>query len=484
MIRLILLTMLLAAMVHPAAADLHTRWMQTYGGDTADGFRQAIPTGDGGFVAVGYTYSFGAGAEDVYVVKTDASGDTLWTRTFGGPSPDAGYGVCETDEGDYVVAGYTLSFGAGGEDVYVIRLDAEGNMLWTRTYGGAALDEARSVCATSDGHVVVAGQTESFGAGLSDVYLLKIDAAGDTAWTRAFGGADSEWADAVCEMADGCYGASGTTGSFTPTRDAYMLEVDPNGVLEWEHSYGSTWLYREDFGVGVAPLADGGMIATGWRTDQDNGDPDQVSFLQVDADGVQDRYLKYSDPYLEYGSSVCVTADGDHLICGASKDPDTHKNDLLILKRGGLGGWLWEQVLGGTGSDWGLSIIPVEPHEYLIAGHTESSGHGSFDGWLVRMFEPQASAPEGNGSNQLRLEVPSPCLADGATIRFHLPARMNVQLTVHDVRGRTVRTLHDGALDSGDHAMTWEGEDARPGVYWARLLAGGTVTTRKLVRMR
>jgi len=240
---------------HRHGLDGHVRRLD------ADGFRAAIPTRDGGVVAVGYTYSFGAGDVDLFAVKTDALGDTLWTRTFGGPEPDYGYGVCETNEGVYVMAGYTMSAG-GREDVYLVAVEADGDTLWTRTYGGAGLDEARSVCFTSDGCLVVAGQTESFGAGLADVYLLKMTVEGDTLWTRTFGGADSDWANAVCETADGCYGASGTTGSFNATRDAYLVKVTSAGGLVWQNRYGSSTLYREEYGVGVCALAGGGMAAT------------------------------------------------------------------------------------------------------------------------------------------------------------------------------------------------------------------------------
>jgi hypothetical protein len=122
----------LMAMAAAAPAQLDTVWIQTYGGSSADGFRAAIPTSDGGFIALGYTYSYRVGDMDLYAVKTDASGAELWARAFGGPGPDCGYGVCETDDGAYVMAGFTMSGGAGGEDVWLIKVDEDGNPLWSR----------------------------------------------------------------------------------------------------------------------------------------------------------------------------------------------------------------------------------------------------------------------------------------------------------------------------------------------------------------
>jgi len=141
-------------------------WTRTYGGSSYDWGQSVQQTSDGGFVVAGYTSSFGAGGYDAYLIRTDANGDTLWTRTYGGSGHDYGYSVQQTADSGFVVAGYTYSFGAGSRDVYLIRTDATGDTLWTRTYGGEDEDIGRSVQQTSDGGFVVAGYTYSFGAAL------------------------------------------------------------------------------------------------------------------------------------------------------------------------------------------------------------------------------------------------------------------------------------------------------------------------------
>jgi hypothetical protein len=488
---ILLISGLLIVIAGAASAELETVWMHTYGGASADGFRQAIPTGDGGFVAVGYTYSFGSGDVDVFLVKTDSAGDTLWARAYGGPSLDYGHSVCQTDNGDYVLAGYTMSYGSGGEDVYLIRVDSAGDTVWARTYGGAQLDDAKGVCFTSDGCIVVAGQTESFGAGLSDVYLLKIDGAGDTLWTRAFGSTDSDWAMSVCELADGAYGVSGSTGSISATRDAYLLKVDAGGNLVWDYNYGSTEDYMQDYGAGAIALADSGIVATGWRTDQYRGDPLQAGFLRVDGIGVQQSYRKYAEPYYEYGSSVCETADDGFLICGSNKNSSTHRNDLFLVKRVQGSGWVWDQTLGGDGSDWGCSVVEVEPGNYLVAGYTESWGSGSFDGWLIKMKEEDASAPDRAGvGSALYLAAPSPNpFRPMASLRFTVASATHVDLSIFDVTGRRVAVLREGYTEPGEYTATWHGRDSvgaevSPGVYLVRLAAGDEVVARKLVRLK
>lgn len=484
------IAVLLAALAATPSSGIDRVWSGTYGGAAADGFRAAVPTLDGGVIAVGYTYSYGAGDVDVFAVKTDARGETVWTRTFGGPAPDYAYGVCRTSDGTCVLAGYTMSAGAGAEDVYLIAMDADGDTLWTRTYGGPGLDEARSICLTRDGYLVVAGQTESFGAGLSDVYLLKVNAEGDTLWTRTFGGAGSDWAVGVCETTDGCYGISGTTGSFTQTRDAYLVKVTSAGELVWQNRYGSAAPYREEFGTGVCAVAGGGMAATGWRTDQDQMDPGQLNLLIVGSGGTAADYRRFLDPYIEYGTSICTTPAGDYLICGSAKNTTTHRNDLFLLKKPQTGTWAWAEIMGGSGSDWGCSVVGAEPDYYIIAGYTGSSGNGGYDGWLLKLSESPASAPDLVESTGLLLDGPHPNPSGPVTaLKFTLPARLAAELSVYDAGGRRVAVLAEGVFAAGGHVVTWPGTDDRggllsPGVYWARLTAGEDVTARRIVLVR
>ncbi|MHA2635190.1 MAG: InlB B-repeat-containing protein [bacterium JZ-2024 1] len=154
-------------------------WARTYGwadGDWA-GFIQQ--TSDGGYIVAGDTYSFGAGSRDIWVLKLDANGNVLWQKTYGGANWDGADSIQQTSDGGYIVAGSTYSFGAGYRDIWVLKLDANGNVLWQKTYGGGNWDRAYSIQQTSDGGYIVAGDTYSFGAGSSDIWVLKLDANGN-----------------------------------------------------------------------------------------------------------------------------------------------------------------------------------------------------------------------------------------------------------------------------------------------------------------
>ena len=153
-----------------------TLWTQTYGGSNSDWSKSVQQTSDGGYIIAGHTESFGAGESDVYLIKTDSSGNTLWTQTYGGSNSDYGESVQQTSDGGYIIAGRTESFGAGQFDVYLIKTDSSGNTLWTQTYGGSGTDSGDSVQQTTDGGYIIAGWTTSFDAGQYDVYLIKTDA--------------------------------------------------------------------------------------------------------------------------------------------------------------------------------------------------------------------------------------------------------------------------------------------------------------------
>jgi hypothetical protein len=147
-------------------------WSKTIGSPENDSAFSVQQTDDDGFIIAGVTSSFGMGGRDVYLIKTDASGSEMWSKTFGGADQDYGYSVQQTDDSGFIIAGRTLSFGDGDGDAYLIKTDASGNELWSQTFGGAKDDNGYSVQQTKDGGFIIAGSTHSFGAGGWDVYLI------------------------------------------------------------------------------------------------------------------------------------------------------------------------------------------------------------------------------------------------------------------------------------------------------------------------
>jgi len=203
-----------------------TLWTRTYGDTYAVEGYSVVQTGDGGYAVVGNTWS--CGSYQVYLLRTDANGDVVWTRTYGGAGDDRGHMLRQTPDGGYIVVGRFS--GDTNEGVYLIKTDSAGDTLWTRTFGGALADRGNSVSLTADSCYIVAGMTKSFGAGVADVYLLKVDANGDTLWTRTFGGSLYDEGASVQQTADGGYIIAGSTMSYgAGDYDVYLIKTDSAG---------------------------------------------------------------------------------------------------------------------------------------------------------------------------------------------------------------------------------------------------------------
>ncbi len=203
-------------------------WRKSFYGHPGRGLGySAQQTADSGYIETGFVET---NRDDVYLVKTNTDGDTLWTRTFGGDSSDWGHSVRQTTDGGYVIAGWTKSFGAGSDDVYLIRTDTSGDTMWTKTYGGTHDDEGYSVQQTADSGFIIVGYTESFGAGGRDVYLIKTNTSGDTMWTRTFGGANDDEGYSVWQTTDGGYTIAGYTKSYgAGGADVWLIKTDADG---------------------------------------------------------------------------------------------------------------------------------------------------------------------------------------------------------------------------------------------------------------
>ena len=190
-------------------------WNRTYGGDIGDKARSVVETSDGGYALAGHTQSYGVGYQvDFWLVKLDSSGNVQWNKTYGGDHDDEAYSVVETSDGGYALAGWTRSFGAGDLDFWLVKVDSSGNMEWNRTYGGTNFDHACSVVETVDGGYALAGYTLSYGAGEQDCWLVKVDSSGNMQWNKTYGGAETDVARSVVETSDGGYALAGYTLSY------------------------------------------------------------------------------------------------------------------------------------------------------------------------------------------------------------------------------------------------------------------------------
>ncbi|MDI6839323.1 MAG: T9SS type A sorting domain-containing protein [bacterium] len=208
-------------------------WERTYGGINSDVGCSVVQAQDGDYIIAGATSSYGVGGEDVWLIKTDATGNILWTRTYGGAGNDVGLSIMQTLDSGYIVAGITNSYGAGLDDIYLIKTNSNGDLVWTKTYGGTYEDVGLSIAHTLDEGCIITGSTESYGEIWGDVWLVRIGAAGDTLWTRTYGGNREDCGLSVRQTLDGGYIVTGRTASYgAGAVDVYLIKVDAEGVEE------------------------------------------------------------------------------------------------------------------------------------------------------------------------------------------------------------------------------------------------------------
>ena len=251
-----------------SCAQAAVGWSRTYGGANADGinsgsdadtYPMVLQTSDGGFLITGDTRSYGAGSNDAYLVKTDANGEMQWQKTYGGPLNESACGICKTSDGGYAIMASTSSYGAGGYDFWLLKIDATGNLLWNKTFGGTIDDVAYTVSQTADGGYALLGLTYSFGAGARDVWVVKTDAAGNNQWNKTYGGTGQDYGDNLILTADGGYAVVSFSTSFGGYK-GWLIKTDSSGNMLWNKTYGVGAVSWVDSGI---QTADGGYAFTG-----------------------------------------------------------------------------------------------------------------------------------------------------------------------------------------------------------------------------
>ncbi|MFQ5586964.1 MAG: hypothetical protein ACE5GF_09115, partial [Thermodesulfobacteriota bacterium] len=281
------------------------------------------------------TFDLASGSAKTVAI-TMSSLFSLWAKTYGGTSDEVASSIQQTSDGGYIVAGWTASFGAGFRDSWILKLNADGTVAWQKTFGGIGIfDEVSSIQQTSDGGWIAAGVTDSSGAALTDIWIVKLFPDGTVDWQKRYGGSSREDVDvAIQQTADGGYIVGGHTQSFGRVFDDFwILKLDPIGNVTWQKTYGGT---EDDRVTSIQQTTpDGGYIVAGWTK--------------------------------SFGAGPL----------GAS--------DFWVLKLDRFGGVTWNQTYGGTGFEQPASIQQTADGGYIVAGYTSSFGAGFYDFWIVKL---------------------------------------------------------------------------------------------------
>ncbi len=308
------------------------------------------------------------------------SGTVTWSRTFRGEVRDSGMSVQQTTDGGFIVAGVTESFGAGSGDAYLTKTDASGKEGWFRTFGGESWDVGWSVQQTTDGGFIVAGGTGSFGAGDCDVYLIKTDANGEQAWTGTFGAADFEFAYFVQQTTDGGFIVAGGTRSFGQgDYQVYLIKTDANGKEEWSRTLGRAG----DGGRSVQQTTDGGFIVVGYTT-RFQGGADDIYLIKTDFKAREEWSRTFGGASLDFADSLRQTTDGGFVVAGSTTSFGGGGVDAYLIKTDVNGKEEWTKTFGGADDDWGDSVQQTADGGFIIAGSTTSFGGGGADVYLIK----------------------------------------------------------------------------------------------------
>ncbi len=355
---------------------------KTFGGPAADIAWDITQAKDGGYVICGDTRSFGAGGSDAYIVKTDNKGDMEWARTFGGDSDEAALSITGTDDGGYVFAGGTRSYGAGETDVYLMKIDSDGDCVWSRTIGGKNYEYAYSVRNTRDHGFIVAGYKSADER--SDMYVIKTDKNGKTQWEKTYGDYGWEVAYSAVQDNDSGYIICGyTTSTVNAASLIYLVKIDAEGDCVWTRTYGGA---RENRGYYALPDKDGGYVIAAKTTSYiSKGVGWDMMAFKIDAKGnsLWTNFIPAADT--DAGKSIIIEGDNQYMIGATKRCYGICDTDMCLERVDSKGNTSLIRIYSGPGNDTFNSMIKDKDGNYIICGTTTSSGNGKSDLLIMKV---------------------------------------------------------------------------------------------------
>lgn len=362
----------LSSILFCKTANAQFTFEKSIGGSANDNSTMLIRTSDNGFALLGNTYSSGAGDYDICLIKLNAYGDTLWTRTYGGSGEEYAVGIAQTADDGYVISGYTKSFGASAKDVFLLRTDQSGTVMWMKRFAAPGEDYGNNVQQTADGGFILTASSTVAGNNNYSAYLIKTDANGDTLWTRTFGGALEDDGNYVQKTQDGGYIITGTTLSFGAGGvDIYVVKTNSGGDTLWTRTYGGS---QGDYGFSVRQLDNGEYIITGVTSSFGAGSYDSY-LMKLDINGNVLWTKVYGGTDWDSGFSMEQTSDNGFIILGQSFSFGTN-SDIYLIKTDANGDTLWTRSFGGSGYEYQSCILQTSDQGYLISASEESFGSG------------------------------------------------------------------------------------------------------------
>lgn len=370
-IKYLLIVLLVKVIFYTEISSAQITFQKTFGGTGFDAGTGVQQTNDSGYIITGFIENFGAGSSDVFLIKTNAIGDTLWTKTYGTTSDEGGRAVQQTSDGGYIIIGFGSS---AFTDIYLLKTDGNGNISWTKSFGGASSPEGESVIQTSDGGYFISGDG-------TEINLIKTDSNGDTLWTRAYGGTGPCRAYSVQQTNDGGYIINGYAQGVATGTDYYLLKINAFGDSLWTRTYGGM---SDEQGRSVKQTNDGGYIIAGKTFASFGAGGDDVYLIRTDTIGNVLWSKTFGGTNNDRAYSVEQTDDGGFIIAGETESFGAGNVDAYLLKTDSNGTLMWSKTYGGNDWDAARSIQQTDDGGYIITGFSASFNAGDFDIYLIK----------------------------------------------------------------------------------------------------
>jgi hypothetical protein len=430
-------------------------------------------------------------SRNMLLMKTDINAEPFWQKEYGGSSEEVAYSVAQTNDDGYILCGYTESYGAGGSDIYLVKTDAGGTMEWEKTIGYAEDETAHSVDVTDDGGYIIAG-TSTHKEGGSNIWIIKTDAAGDTIWTRWFGGTKTDRAGAIRQTDDNGYifiGSLGVPSGVGYQMDIYVIRMDPDGDTVWTKTFAPS--ETGDEGSDILQLDDGSFAGTGYYEFQNY-------IFKLTPDGELDWGTLSGSGYVEGFNSVCENPAGGFYTTEYCNNGwhyhfgITHFDSEGHETASDTAGWCGNIPMPTMGS--AFDIVSLPEGGYMATGEGVVSGENS-NAWNLIIFRkggtltplpPLGIFDPGHGNNRLPQQIvnyPNP-FSGTTRIDFKVEHHSFVNLAIFDMQGKRVAELASRSMAPGEYSFEWDAAGQVNTLFFARLQIDGRTSIAKMVLLK
>ncbi len=458
----------------PALGQMKVEYVRNHGGAQAEEARDVDELPNGDIVVAGWTASFGAGDTDLYLTRWTDDGSLLWSRTYGGGDVD-GYewvAVQVTHDEGFILCGESDSSPALQWDFFVVRTDGEGNVLWQHMYGGAAEERPRDLRQTQDGGFIIGGFTRSYGQGAASYFVVKVDSMGVVQWQRSYGGPAIDDLLSLEVLKDGGYVIAGyTTNPASGPTDIYVLRLDDTGNVLWDRRYGGNGTEAFRGLVRVRELREGGFGLASYTTNPSNGEKDAY-FVTIDASGQPLTTHYYGGIGNDDARDFVPSPLGGFVLFGHTYSYGAG-GDFFLVGTDHSGRQLWRMNYGGTGAQIGYGIEPTHDGGFVCVGSTTVGNNTNI---LIVKLRPiltvQPGGPIGGigllerpGEFAVGEAYPNPFNAI-ANFELQIPEAGNLSINVYNLLGQSAYALTK-PVPAGDFTFTLDAQLAT-GVHWVQ----------------